>query len=85
VEERTEEGLFIYSSNRTLHLVDRSGKNGSVNLQVLDLGGRVVYSNDNESLHGGLANVPLQHVATGIYIATVVSDRANVSKKVLIQ
>jgi hypothetical protein len=85
IEEHTEDELLVYSSNGTLHLLDRSGKSSSINLQVLDLGGRIVYSNANEVLSGGVANVPLQHIASGIYIATVLDKETYSSNKVFIR
>lgn len=83
VDESEQENLFIYSSQSVLHLLDRSGHNPFVGLEIFDLGGRLVYREPNLSLNNGSATISLESLSEGIYVVRATTDKGFTNQKIL--
>ncbi|WP_306353329.1 T9SS-dependent M36 family metallopeptidase [Flavobacterium sp. '19STA2R22 D10 B1'] len=56
---------------------------GKLNIQIVDLNGRVVYT-EKESQFNGEKSINIGHLQTGMYILQVTGDQLNYSKKIIL-
>lgn len=83
VEESNQENLLVYSSQSILHLLDRSGDNSHVGLEIFDLGGRMVFHESGLALSNGSATVSLESFSEGIYVVRVQTENGFINQKIL--
>lgn len=83
VDETNKNNLLIYSSQAVLHLLDRNGTNSQLKLEIFDLGGRMVYENQNLYLANGSATISLEQFSDGIYVVRALTANGFVNQKIL--
>jgi hypothetical protein len=83
VNDNTNNGLDCYVNNNSLNMVN-SGQSQNLNVQILDLNGKQIFTETVYS-NVGITTINLPAVAQGVYVVRMVSNSSIVTKKILIK